>query len=74
MNAFNDDEEPAPQPLSNPPPTHDLFQPFDTLAYLIGELDAFAATTGFAVYKIRSTNHVNGLPTRVDFGCKRGKV
>ena len=45
-------EEPAPQPLSNPPPTHDLFQPFDTLAYLYDELDAFAATAGFAVYRI----------------------
>jgi len=38
------------------------------------ELEAFDATAGFGVYKIRSTNHINGVPTRVDFGCKRGKI
>jgi hypothetical protein len=79
----SDDEEPVqeprvplqqPLPPPNPPHNHILWHDHSSLASLVGELNSFAEAAGFAVYKIRSYNYVNGLPTRVDFGCKRGKI
>ena len=71
----NSDDEPSPQPLSDPPPTHHLLsQRYDSFEALYSDLKEFATAAGFGVYKIRSSNHVNGKPTRVDIACKRGKV
>ena len=69
------DSEPALQPLSNPPASHRLLtQKYDSFEALYSELEGFATAAGFGVYKIRSSNYINKMPTRVNLACKRGSI
>ena len=45
---------------------------YDSLEGLWVDLEENSAPAGFGVYKIRIANTVDGKPTRVDLGCKRG--
>ncbi|TPX14283.1 uncharacterized protein E0L32_000677 [Thyridium curvatum] len=57
------------------PADHRLsFSLYSTLDELMTELNAWAKTQGLGFVKRRSSNHVNGKPTRVDLICDRGNL
>ncbi|KAK1761601.1 hypothetical protein QBC33DRAFT_463079, partial [Phialemonium atrogriseum] len=63
----------------NPPPSHRLWQPYETLNALEADLKDWAKVHGFAISRTRSSKYreiVQGegkVPTQVDWYCDRGR-
>ncbi|KAM7214780.1 hypothetical protein V8F06_009852 [Rhypophila decipiens] len=69
-------QAPAPPPLSNPPPDHNLMTKlYDSFDELYQDLVTWATSAGFGVIKKRSTDKLPGFSfTRIDLACWRGHI